>query len=51
MRLFSDKDMKKGDKKDEDNRPKRARGRPRKIKIINDDLVPNSNQGSEEVSS
>lgn len=38
--------MKKGDKKQEDNKPKRARGRPRKIKIINDDLVPNSNPNS-----
>lgn len=38
--------MKKGDKKEEDNKPKRARGRPRKIKIINDDLVPNSNPNS-----
>lgn len=38
--------MKKGDKKEEDIKPRRARGRPRKIKIINDDLVPNSNQNS-----
>lgn len=38
--------MKKGEKKEEDIKPRRARGRPRKIKIINDDLVPNSNQNS-----
>jgi hypothetical protein len=39
--------MKKGEKKEEDVKPRRARGRPRKVKILNDDLVPNSNQNSE----
>lgn len=34
--------MKKESKEDEVVRPKRQRGRPRKIKIINDDLIPNS---------
>lgn len=40
--------MKKGDKKEDEMKPRRARGRPRKIKIINDDLIVNSNQNSEE---
>lgn len=39
--------MKKGEKKEEDVKIRRARGRPRKIKIINDDLIPNSNPNSE----
>ena len=43
--------MKKDNKEEDPNRPKRQRGRPRKIKIINDDLVPNSNQNSEDESS
>lgn len=34
--------MKKDAKEDDQSRPKRQRGRPRKIKIINDDLIPNS---------
>lgn len=38
--------MKKGDKKEEEAKPRRARGRPRKVKILNDDLVPNSNPNS-----
>lgn len=43
--------MKKENKEEDPNRPKRQRGRPRKIKIINDDLVLNSNQNLEEESS
>lgn len=34
--------MKKDNKDDDSSRPKRQRGRPRKVKIINDDLIPNS---------
>ena len=34
--------MKKDAKEEDANRPKRQRGRPRKVKIINDDLIPNS---------
>ncbi len=36
------------DTKDDDNRPKRQRGRPRKIKIINDDLLPNSSNNDDQ---
>ena len=32
-------------------RPKRQRGRPRKIKIINDDLIPNSDNNEDDSSS
>lgn len=39
--IIYEKDAKKDNKEDE-NRPKRSRGRPRKIKIINDDLEPDS---------
>jgi hypothetical protein len=35
--IIYEKDSKK-DQKEDENRPKRQRGRPRKIKIINDDL-------------
>lgn len=39
--IIYEKDAKK-DQKEDENRPKRSRGRPRKIKIINDDLEPDS---------
>ncbi len=39
--IIYEKDNKK-DQKEDENRPKRSRGRPRKIKIINDDLEPDS---------
>ncbi len=51
MGLCSDKDMKKDAKEDDSNRPKRQRGRPRKIKIINDDLIPNSENNDDDSSS
>lgn len=38
------------DPKDEDQRPKRQRGRPRKIKIINDDIIPNSENNDSSLS-
>ena len=41
-----EEERREGEKKEEDIKPRRVRGRPRKIKIINDDLVPNSNQNS-----
>jgi hypothetical protein len=45
--IIYDKEIKKDSTAEDKDRPKRQRGRPRKIKIINDDLVPNSNQNSE----
>lgn len=39
--IIYEKDSKK-DQKEDENRPKRSRGRPRKIKIMNDDLQPDS---------
>lgn len=43
--------MKKEAKEEDSNRPKRQRGRPRKIKIINDDLIPNSDNNDDDSSS
>jgi hypothetical protein len=43
--------MKKDAKEEDNNKPKRQRGRPRKIKIINDDLLPNSDNNEDESSS
>ena len=43
--------MKKDAKEEDSNRPKRQRGRPRKIKIINDDLIPNSDNNEDGSSS
>lgn len=43
--------MKKDAKEEDSNRPKRQRGRPRKIKIINDDLIPNSDNNDDGSSS
>lgn len=34
--------------KEDDVRPKRQRGRPRKVKIVSDDLVMNSDNNEEE---
>jgi dipeptidase len=48
--IIYEKDLKKDAKEDESNRPKRQRGRPRKIKIINDDLIPNSDNNDEDSS-
>lgn len=49
--VCSDKDMKKDAKEEDVARPKRQRGRPRKIKIINDDLIPNSDNNDNDSSS
>lgn len=43
--------MKKEAKEEDSSRPKRQRGRPRKIKIINDDLIPNSDNNDDDSSS
>lgn len=43
--------MKKEAKEEDSSRPKRQRGRPRKIKIINDDLIPNSDNNDDSSSS
>ena len=43
--------MKKDTKEEDLTRPKRQRGRPRKIKIINDDLIPNSVDNEDDSSS
>lgn len=43
--------MKKQAKEEDVTRPKRQRGRPRKIKIINDDLIPNSDNNEDDSSS
>lgn len=43
----SEKDMRK-EVKEDDVRPKRQRGRPRKVKIVSDDLVMNSDNNEEE---
>ena len=51
MIVFSEKDMKKDAKEEDQTRPKRQRGRPRKIKIINDDLIPNSENNDDDSSS
>jgi len=40
--------MKKDQKEEDSTRPKRQRGRPRKIKIINDDLIPNSDNNDDD---
>lgn len=48
--IIYEKDSRKDQKQDE-NRPKRSRGRPRKIKIINEDLEPDSGLGSSSDSS
>jgi hypothetical protein len=42
--------MKKENKEEDLARPKRQRGRPRKIKIINDDLIPNSENNDDDSS-
>ena len=38
--------MKKDGKQEDPNKPRRPRGRPRKVKIINDDLMPNPDSDS-----
>lgn len=43
--------MKKDAKEEDSNRPKRQRGRPRKIKIINEDLIPGSDNNDDDSSS
>lgn len=49
--LFSEKDLKRDAKEEDTARPKRQRGRPRKVKIINDDLMPNSDNNDDDSSS
>ena len=39
--------MKKESKEDEVSKPKRSRGRPRKVKIINEDAIMNSDNNDD----
>lgn len=44
--IIYDKDVRR-DPKEDQNRPKRQRGRPRKVKIINEDLQPDSSNDND----
>ena len=43
--------MKKENKEEEAAKPKRSRGRPRKIKIMNEELIPNPDNNDDDSSS
>ena len=51
MWICSEKDMKKDTKEDESTKPKRSRGRPRKIKIMNEELINNDDNNNDDDSS
>ena len=51
MWICSEKDMKKDTKEDESTKPKRSRGRPRKIKIMNEELINTDDNNNDDDSS